>query len=107
MYPGAQESVDGKIRLQEPPVEFEKMESPNQFANAANKTENVEAAEECMTQWIKTIEVVCTYGLFVSIAWRLMTYMIFKAAGHTPGRVGRTASDKTVRSVLSSILKVS
>lgn len=55
---GAQESIDRKIKLQDPPPEFDKLESPHQFMNAASKSEILQAAEECMTQWIKTIEIV-------------------------------------------------
>jgi len=61
VHAGAQDSVDKKIKLQNPPPEFEKLESPNHYAAAAGKTETVLAAEECMQQWIKTIEMV---GLF-------------------------------------------
>lgn len=55
---GAQESVEKKIKLLDPPPEFEKLESAHQYSVAASKAETVQEAEECMQQWIKTIEIV-------------------------------------------------
>ena len=55
---GAQESIDQRIELQVPPSELSVLRSPSDYMSAAAKAETLMAAENCMLQWIKTVEMV-------------------------------------------------